>query len=354
MTQIVFSFASAQTANGVVAGVPAIARLARAWRNAAVNTGVDAPLRLHLRDGGHLDARATAEIERVAGDLAVVAGEPVQAGDVVIDGENLPEEATIAHWLARTDARPHQAGLMDEAAARRALAAAAHRLVKATGKAGDGMVSRWLNRPVSQAISHQLLKLGWVRPDHATVLTAIFAIAMFGFLVLGNANGLMIGAVLFQCASIVDGVDGEIARATWRSSARGAMLDSATDAATNLGFIAGVIINRWQAGAVDEAISGLIGLVILLTGLAILGARAKLRGEPLNFDGGKKLLGAQQSRLQTALRYITMRDFYCLFLAVMVLCGLLSLALIMFATAAGIWLATMIVMLALQPRPGSN
>jgi len=51
----------------------------------------------------------------------------------------------------------------------------------------------------------------------------------------------LIGALLFQAASMFDGVDGEIARATYRTSRSGAALDSAIDAATNFAAMLGII-----------------------------------------------------------------------------------------------------------------
>ena len=60
---------------------------------------------------------------------------------------------------------------------------------------------------------------------------------------LGGEAGLIAGAILFQAASILDGVDGEMARATWRSSPAGATLDSVVDIATNLLFVSALTVN---------------------------------------------------------------------------------------------------------------
>jgi 1L-myo-inositol 1-phosphate cytidylyltransferase / CDP-L-myo-inositol myo-inositolphosphotransferase len=346
MTQIVFSFASAANANRLVAGVPAAARLAREWCIATRETNRDAPLRLQLRDEGRLEEATMAQIKRLAGRIDVFAERAPKATSAVFNAEELPDFSVIQSWISALDKCPAPISLLDSPDAQQALYRAERRIIKATAKAGDGIVSQWLNRPISQAISKQLLKLDWMRPGHATLLCAMVAIAMFVSLVMGGHEGLIVGAILFQCASILDGVDGEIARATWRSSDQGAMLDSATDAATNLGFIAGVIFNRWQVGAIDEAIIGLVGLGILLAGLTVLGVRSLLLGEALNFDGAKKIIGEHPSRIKSFLRYVTMRDFYCLFLVVLVLCGLVSLAFTIFAAAAALWLIAIIAMIA--------
>lgn len=332
MTQAAaFRFASARTADRLVAGVPAAARLARSHGEAQPG----AALVLAFGDGGALNARTLAEIDRLAPDVVVELGEG--AG---IPAETLPDAATIAALLAGETPLPPPPS--DPEAALRQVARA---ILRATAKPGDGIVSRHLNRPVSQACSALLLRLAWVRPGHATVLTAVIAAAMIACLLTGTLAGLVAGAVLFQLASIADGIDGEIARATFRTSASGAAWDSGVDAATNLGFLAGVIANLWMRGESAPALIGLAGLGTLALGMGLLGWHAHARGEPLHFDGAKRMLGSRESALTRWLRYITMRDFYCLFLAVMIAAGQVTAALAIFALAAAGWLVTVIALL---------
>ena len=329
-----FRFASAQTANRLVAGVPAAARLARAYREACSG----APLVLAFGEAGTLDPLTHAEIARLAPGLEVQV-EPRPRG-VVIPAEMLPDAQAIAAILAGNASVPPPPA--DPAAA---LAAAARAIIRATAKPGDGIVSRHLNRPLSQAASGLLLRLGWIRPGHATAITALVALAMLVCLLTGTVAGLVAGAVLFQLASIADGIDGEIARATFRSSASGAAWDSAVDAGTNLGFLAGVIANLALRGDTVTAMIGLAGAGILALGMAVLGLHAKARGEPLNFDAAKKRKGTSESALMRWLRYLTMRDFYCLFLAVMIAAGQVAAALAIFTLAAAGWLLAIPVLL---------
>jgi CDP-L-myo-inositol myo-inositolphosphotransferase len=330
-----FRFASARTANRLVAGVPAAARVARSFGEAVPG----APLVLVLADGGALSPLATAEIARLAPGVAVDLR--AQAAGPAIPGELLPDAPTIAALLAEHAPLPPP-----PADPEAALRAAARGIIRGTSKPGDGIVSRHLNRPVSQACSALLLRLAWVRPGHATVLTALTALAMIAALaILPGELGLVTGAVLFQLASIIDGVDGEIARATFRSSAKGAAWDSGVDAATNLGFLLGLVGNLWHDGRSGEAAIGLAGLLLLLAGMTALGLSARTRGEPLNFDGAKRLLDERPHALKRWLRYVTMRDFYCLFLALMIAAGLVWHALAIFTGAAALWLVTVIALL---------
>lgn len=334
-TAVSFSFASTHTANRLVAGVPAAARLARAYAEA----GCEAALVLVLGDGGMLDARARDEIARLAPGLAVTVAADAQGR--VIPAENLPDPEMIAAIIAGDVPVPPP-----PADPEAALDHAARAIIRGTAKPGDGIVSRHLNRPLSQAASALLLRFAWVRPGHATALTALVALAMIAALaILPGELGLITGAVLFQIASIADGIDGEIARATYRSSARGAAWDSGVDAATNLGFLVGLVGNLWHDGRSEEALIGVAGLALLLGGMTTLGLYARARGEPLHFDGAKRMLDERPHVLKRWLRYVTMRDFYCLFLALMIAGGLVWHALAIFTGAAALWLVTVIALL---------
>lgn len=334
MPAATFCFASARTANRLVAGIPAAARLARAFADAQAG----GPLMMTISDGGGLAPLTCAEIDRIAPGLTVTLRD--DPAGLVIPAETLPDADIIAAMVAGT--APVPSPPTDPEAA---LHRVARHIIRATAKPGDGIVSRHLNRPLSQAVSALLLRWAWVRPGHATALTALVAIAMLASLLTGTTAGLIAGAVLFQLASVADGIDGEIARATFRSSASGAAWDSAIDAATNLGFLAGVIANLWLRGETTPALIGVIGLGVLALGMALLGLHALARSEPLNFDGAKHMLGTRESALTRWLRYVTMRDFYCLFLAVMIVFGLVTAALTIFAGAAAAWLITVIALL---------
>ena len=116
-------------------------------------------------------------------------------------------------------------------ALRLALALAPGMAIRATGKPGDGLVSRWLNRPISQRITWLVLAIPGVRPIHVTISNRPCSpCRCSGACSSGGTPGLILGAILFQAASVLDGVDGEMARATFRAtSPDGATLDSLVD-----------------------------------------------------------------------------------------------------------------------------
>ena len=97
----------------------------------------------------------------------------------------------------------------------------------AGGKRTDGPVSRYVNRRFSSAITKAIVKHGiGITPNQVSVISFAIAAAALPAYVAGLA---WLAGILLQLGSIVDGVDGELARARGISSPRGAFLDSMLD-----------------------------------------------------------------------------------------------------------------------------
>jgi CDP-L-myo-inositol myo-inositolphosphotransferase len=101
-------------------------------------------------------------------------------------------------------------------------------------KPQDGSVSRFLNRPISRRITHFLLKFP-IHPNAWTISIFVLPLIACVFLVRGNYVSIVIGAAIFQVFSILDGCDGEIARAKNLESKFGERLDYFCD------FVAGLL-----------------------------------------------------------------------------------------------------------------
>jgi 1L-myo-inositol 1-phosphate cytidylyltransferase / CDP-L-myo-inositol myo-inositolphosphotransferase len=121
----------------------------------------------------------------------------------------------------------------------------AERLVVAGAarKAADGPVARLLNRRLSWRLSLLLLRAR-VSPDAATLFAFLLALLAAGALAAGHEwwAALLAGGILTQIASIVDGVDGELARASLRASPGGAFLDSVLDRIADAALLAGLAL----------------------------------------------------------------------------------------------------------------
>lgn len=217
----------------------------------------------------------------------------------------------------------------------------------ATGKASDGLVSRWLNRPISRAITARVLAIPGVRPWHLTLVTAAIAIGMFAALVSGRPLGLIAGALLFHLASVVDGVDGEMARATYRSSRMGAIMDTSVDMATNLIFTLGVTIGLTRLhGAIYAKVGGL-AFVFYVAGVMLLAALVRRSARGPSFD---LLKGVYSQRfpsgllafLATLARVITSRDFFAFVFAVLAIAGLAVVIPWLLMVAAAFWVTVIL------------
>src|SRR4051812_49693208 len=103
-------------------------------------------------------------------------------------------------------------------------------VARAAQKPHDGVISRRLNRPLSQRISRVLVRHE-VAPTAITIATFVLTLVGAGVVALGRYSpaALIVGGVLVQAASVVDGCDGEVARATLRTSPFGALLDTLLD-----------------------------------------------------------------------------------------------------------------------------
>ncbi len=136
--------------------------------------------------------------------------------------------------------------------ARRLLVA---RAVKGTG---DGIISRLINRKISTRIS--ALVANRLTPWGATWLT-------FGIGVLAgalNAVSPAAAAVLYQVSSILDGVDGEIARASLRTSPFGGWVDSVLDRYVDIVYLTSLAaVHGFPAGFWPVVVGALLGSVLV-------------------------------------------------------------------------------------------
>ena len=314
--KVLVTFASAGEAGRRVAGVAAAARIVRTLALAGHDR-----IWLAVPGGGPLPAKAQEDVRRLSEGATVD----------LVDGNAL-EGARIGHseieGLAIL-AAPHLTSMA---------------ILKTTGKTSDGPVSMWLNRPVSRLVSALLLLLfAGIRPLHATIGTMLLAAAMFAALLLGGDQGLIAGGLLFHAASVFDGVDGEIARATFRTSPAGAALDTVVDMATNLSFMLGVTINLGQSRGLEAVLVGGWGFLVFAIGLIAISRLAAIAAGSFSLDLLKHRYRRQFSgRLGSGLigfgAVVTSRDFFALLFALLIVAGVPMGVSYIFAVAATIWL----------------
>ncbi len=153
-------------------------------------------------------------------------------------------------------------------------------------KPTDGPVSRYFNRFISTRITCFLVNHGIdTSPNKLTLLIGL--IGIFSGLV--AIKHVLLGALLIQLTSILDGVDGEYARLTGKVSRYGAFLDSVMDRVVDVFILAGAsthlfqILHPFQAFilAVWVLSSSIIVSYMHCRGEASLGAKLQLiNGKP--------------------------------------------------------------------------
>lgn len=95
-------------------------------------------------------------------------------------------------------------------------------------KISDGPISRYLNRPISTKISKLLLKKR-ITPNQISFFSFILSILGALLFFLGGYVDLLIGGILAQVSSVIDGCDGEIARLKFQVSEFGGWYDAVLD-----------------------------------------------------------------------------------------------------------------------------
>jgi phosphatidylglycerophosphate synthase len=203
-------------------------------------------------------------------------------------------------------------------------------LLQSLRKPADGIISRLVNRRLSLAITRRLLPLP-VTPNQITAVASLFGIAGAGVAYRGGYWNLLVGTMLFQTQSILDGCDGEIARLKYLQSRAGEWFDQTADDALNMAFLLAVGAALARGGvryAVPVAVIALVAQIVYVTALyAALAFKAAGRGSVATLRWWVESPGASSSR--SAARVVgdlTRRDFICFFYLACAVAGRVQVA----------------------------
>jgi phosphatidylglycerophosphate synthase len=183
------------------------------------------------------------------------------APPIVWRGPTAAGDGSVAQFLRLP---PGVALDVSTAKARRA---AAWQLLKASGKPADGWLSRHLHRRVSRIFSYLFLSAG-LSANVATFATLGIGIGSAWLMAQTSHETMIAGGLLFWCASVADGIDGEMARLTLSESRLGEQLDTGVDLLTYVCGLIGVLVGwtRQGIGARGVALATLVvaGMPIVL------------------------------------------------------------------------------------------
>jgi 1L-myo-inositol 1-phosphate cytidylyltransferase / CDP-L-myo-inositol myo-inositolphosphotransferase len=129
----------------------------------------------------------------------------------------------------------------------RALRRAERMLVGSLRKAADGIAAKAINRHISLPITRLLCRTP-VMPNHVTLVALACALAGGYVISRGGYTCGVLGMLLVELGSIIDGIDGELARLRFQFSRAGQWLDTVVDDIANVAYSSGVIASLYAAG----------------------------------------------------------------------------------------------------------
>ena len=156
----------------------------------------------------------------------------------------------------------------------------------------DGFVSRHLNRRLSRPLARALSHTPATPNQVSFASLAVAALAFFSFVSGYN----VLGGVLAQASSIVDGIDGDLARITGKTSAFGGFLDAILDRYADGLIILGLIL--WAATTDSQTRVWLAGFWALAGTFIVTYTRARITETTRSlFDRGVASIASRDVRL---------------------------------------------------------
>jgi phosphatidylglycerophosphate synthase len=146
---------------------------------------------------------------------------------------------------------------------------AERRLLESLRKPTDGVFSRYLNRRISLFLTRLLMNTG-VHPNQVSLFTLALGVVAGVVCACGGWLAALVGVLCLEIHSIVDGVDGELARLKHLRSKLGACLDTASDDLAINSLMIGLTVNLWRGGATWALAVGVIAVLASLTGRGVV------------------------------------------------------------------------------------
>ena len=137
----------------------------------------------------------------------------------------------------------------------------------------DGIVSRYLNRPLSRPVARGLSGTP-VSPNSVTAFTLLLALATGAMLA---AGWNIAGGIGIQLVSVIDGVDGELARLKDRVTRFGGVFDAVTDRYADALMIAGMLV--FAVRFEDHPRPEFVGMLALSAALIVSYSRARIEAD---------------------------------------------------------------------------
>lgn len=161
----------------------------------------------------------------------------------------------------------------------------------------EGPVSRYLNRRLSQPLA-RLLAPTPVTPNQVSVASLIIALGALAAFALGQP---IVAGVLVQTSSVIDGVDGDLARLQRRATRFGGVFDALLDRYADAAIVGGMTWWAWTHPETSGPQPLVVGIAVLTGFLLVSYSRARMETEGYaNALAGGALLASRDVRLLLA------------------------------------------------------
>ncbi len=211
-----------------------------------------------------------------------------------------------------------------------ALAAVERRMLVSLRKEGDGLASKYLNRYVSLLLTRLFMRTG-VRPNYISIFNLLVGVAGGVVCGLGGWAAGVVGMLLVELGSIVDGTDGELARLKYWPSRIGEWLDTLSDDLSNIAVLIGLGLNLRDAGVswAMPAATAAVGAFLLTQTVAYwMLARVMRSGDLMSFWNDAPKSGSTSfMRALWVVQQAARRDFFVTVYVVLAVIGRLDVAL---------------------------
>jgi CDP-alcohol phosphatidyltransferase len=115
---------------------------------------------------------------------------------------------------------------------------------------GDlGLVARVINKKISFRLTRYLLVHLPFTPNMITLLAGLVGLSGAVLISTGTYDNVLMGFLLAQAQSILDGCDGELARVRFQQTGLGEWLDTIVDDFLNVAIVLAVGVALWRKGA---------------------------------------------------------------------------------------------------------